>query len=90
MLRRTRLDPKFRELYPEIPAGQWMPAWHVAIRRAERLWQDAGADALLAGRVLPDEHFEFRGGSGRPPGWYVEPERLSDPTRAEIGIRAFN
>jgi hypothetical protein len=86
MLRRTRLDPKFRNLYPDIPPGQWMPAWQAAMRRAEQLWEQAGADALLAGRVLPDEHFDFRGGMARGSGWYVEPERLSDPTRAEIGI----
>jgi hypothetical protein len=84
-LRVTRLDPKFGSLYPEIPAGHWLPAWDAATRRAERLWREAGADALLQDRVLPDEHFQFRGGKPRSAGWYVEPERLSDPTRAEIG-----
>ena len=84
-LRRTRLDPKFGFLYPEIPAGHWIPAWQAATRRAERLWREEGADALLRGRILPEEHFQFRGGRPRGAGWYVEPERLSDPTRAEIG-----
>ena len=83
-LRRARLDPRFGELYPEIPAGQWLPAWQAATRRAERLWRETGAEALLDGRVLPEEHFQFRGGKPRPLGWYIEPERLSDPTRAEI------
>jgi cytochrome P450 len=83
-LRRARLDPKFGPLYPEIPAGHWIPAWQAATRRAERLWREAGADALLSGRVLPEEHFQFRGGRPRSMGWYIEPERLSDPTRAEV------
>ena len=82
-LRHTRLNPKFRSLYPEIPAGQWIPAWEAATRRAVRLWRDVGAEALLEERVLPEEHFQFRGGKSRSPDWYVEPERLSDPTRAQ-------
>jgi hypothetical protein len=82
--RTARLDPRFGALYPEIPAGHWLPAWQAATRRAERLWREAGADALLDGRVLSDEHFQFRGGKPRPSGWYIDPERLSDPTRAEV------
>jgi len=83
-LRRTRLDPKFGSLYPEIPAAHWIPAWQAATRRAERLWRETGADALIEGRLLSEEHFQFRGGRARGVGWYVEPERLSDPTRAEM------
>jgi hypothetical protein len=84
-LRRARLDPKFGSLYPEIPAGHWLPAWQAATRRAERVWREAGAEALLEGRLLAEEHFQFRGGTPRSAGWYVVPERLTDPTRAEIG-----
>jgi len=78
-LRRALLDPKFGSIYPEIPAGHWLPAWQAAMRRAERLWRDVGPDALIEGRLLPDEHFKFRGGKPRELGWYVEPQRLSDP-----------
>jgi hypothetical protein len=77
------LNPKFSALYPELEAGRWLPAWQAAVRRAERLWHDLGAEALIQGRILPDEHFRFRGGSPREFGWYVTPERLSDPTPAE-------
>jgi cytochrome P450 len=84
-LRRTRLDPKFGSLYPEIPAGHWIPAWQAATRRAERLWRETGPEALLEGRILPEEHFQFRGGRSRGASWYVTAERLSDPTEAEIG-----
>lgn len=85
LLRRTRLDPKFGSLYPEIPAGHWIPAWQAATRMAERLWREAGPEALLEGRILPEEHFQFCGGRSRGANWYVTPERLSDPTPAEIG-----
>ena len=43
-----------------------------------------GADALTRGRLLSEDHFQFRGGEPRPPGWYAAPERLSDPTEAEL------
>ena len=83
-VRRTRLDPKFGSLYPEIPAGHWIPAWQAATRRAERLWRETGPEALLEGRILSEEHFQFRGGRSRGAGWYVTAERLSDPTEAEL------
>lgn len=83
-LRTVFLDPKFGALYPELPAGHWIPAWQAASRRAERVWREAGADALIQGRLLSEEHFRFRGGKPRPPTWYVTPERLSDPTDAEL------
>ena len=78
------LDPKFRFLYPELPAGQWLPALDAAIWQADRLWLEAGADALLRDRVLPDKHFQFWGGSPRRLGWYITPERLCDRTTPEI------
>ena len=83
-LRRARLNPKFAPLYPEIPAGYWLPAWQAATRRAERLWRESGPEALVEERLLADEHFEFRGGTRRSPAWYPVPERLTDPTTAEI------
>ena len=84
--RRAKLKPEFRSLYPELPVNQWLPAWGVATRRAETVWRDSGADALVQGRLLSDEHFEFRGGEPRPVDWYVIPERLSDPERSEVGL----
>ena len=81
-LRYAKLIPKFGAFYPEIPADHWIPASQVATRRAERVLREAGADALSQARLLPDEHFEFRGGKSRPPSWYITPERLSDPIEA--------
>jgi hypothetical protein len=48
------------------------------MRRADRVWRDAGPDALISGRLLPDEHFRFRGGKPRGLAWLPVPERLSD------------
>ena len=86
-VRCARLDPQYASLYPEIPPGKWLPAWQAASRRAERVWLEAGADALVERRLLSDQHFHFRGGSARPVSWYVNPERLSDPTPAELSLR---
>jgi len=83
--RHTLLDPKFGSLYPELPAGHWLPAWKAASRRAERLWQEEGPEALIADRLLPDEHFRFKGGQRRSSGWYIAPERLTDPTGVDVG-----
>jgi DNA-binding SARP family transcriptional activator len=65
--------------------GLWCDATAFSTRRAERLWREAGPEALLEGRILPEDHFQFRGGRARGASWYVTPERLSDPTPAEIG-----
>jgi hypothetical protein len=83
-IRRAKLDPKFRSLYPELPAGQWIPAWQATTRRAERVWRQEGAEALIYSRLLAEEHFRFQGGDPRPAGWCVIPERLTDPTQAEL------
>ncbi len=77
-IRRALLSPQFGSLYPEIPAGHWIPAWQAAMRRAERVWRDTGPVALISDRLLPDEHFHFRGGKPRGFAWIPIPERLSD------------
>jgi hypothetical protein len=71
-LRCAKVKSEPGSLYHELPADHWIPAWQAAIRRAECL------------RL--DEHFQFRGGSPRPAGWYAMPERLSDPTAAELQL----
>jgi hypothetical protein len=81
------LDPRFKSFYPELKAGRWLPAWPTAVKRAKHLWENLGADALIQDRVLPDEHFHFRGGKPRDLDVYVARERLTDPTPAELGMR---
>jgi hypothetical protein len=60
-VREARLHPEFARLYPGIPAGEWLCAAVLADRvLVGRLLR--GASSALMGRVLPEEHFEFRGG----------------------------
>ena len=63
-IREARLRPECVDLYPGLRAGQWEAAAIIADRLlADRLIR--GSHAALLGRVLPDEHFEFRGGAAR-------------------------
>jgi hypothetical protein len=80
VVRQARLNPEFGWLYPELSAGNWLPAWQVAMQIAERLWQEDGSEALVRDRLLRPEHFDFQGGTPRSVDWYVTPERLSDAT----------
>jgi hypothetical protein len=60
-VREARLHPDFAQLYPGIPAGEWLCAAVLADRvLVGRLLR--GASSAIMGRVLPEEHFEFRGG----------------------------
>jgi hypothetical protein len=77
IFRLTLLNHQFGALYPSIPVNQWLPAWEAARRRAEQLWFEVGP-AVVQSRILPEEHFHFRGGKPRSTNWY--PERSSDVT----------
>ena len=77
-LRRAKLKSEFGSLYPELPAEHWVPALQLVIRRAERIWRERGAQALIGDRLLPDEHFDFKGGRRRASAWRIQTERLSD------------
>jgi hypothetical protein len=76
--RESRVRPGFGHLYPELRPG-WDAAQDAARRLADRLLARQGYAALLKGRVLPDEHFEFRGGSSMRPGGRLS--RMSDGRR---------
>jgi hypothetical protein len=68
-------------LYPEARLGGWEPAAVLARRVADRILARQGYAALLHGRVLPESHFEFRGGppEHQRPGGRVS--RLGDQKR---------
>jgi hypothetical protein len=57
--REARLKPEFVHLYPEIRPG-WHPAAQLAEQVADRLIARQGYPSLRD-RVLPTEHFEYRG-----------------------------
>lgn len=60
-VREARLHPEFAQLYPGIPQGEWLCA-AVLADRVLAGWLLRGASSALWGRVLVEEHFEFRGG----------------------------
>ena len=76
--RETRLRPGCGHYYPELRPG-WEVAHNVATRVADRLVSRRGYVALLSRRVLPEEHFEFWGGSSILPGGRLS--RLTDGRR---------
>ena len=86
--RLAMLDPEFGSLYPDLEAGQWFPAMDAALQVTGRIWRERGAEVLARERVLPEEHFRFRGGLPRELGWYVTPERLGDPSPTGAGVSA--
>jgi hypothetical protein len=65
MRREARLRPECAHLYPVLEPGQWESAASTADKVAAiRLLQLEDA-YVLHDRVLPEVHFEFRGGSPR-------------------------
>lgn len=60
--REVRLKTGGAHLYPEARVGTWESAAALARRVGERIVARQGYAALLHGRVLPESHFEFRGG----------------------------
>jgi len=64
IIREARLRPEYSHLYPEIEAGTWLPASEVG---ATILMTQLRAvhPKRLGDRLLPDHHFDFRGGQMR-------------------------
>jgi len=60
-MREARLRPKYANLYPTLTPGQWEPAARVAEAVLARLLLLEISESPLLERVLPEEHFEFRG-----------------------------
>lgn len=78
LTRETRVRIGFGHLYPEIRPG-WDSAALTANRVSERVVARLGYAAILKARVLPEAHFEFRGGSSTRPGGRLS--RISDGKR---------
>jgi hypothetical protein len=71
-IREARLRPEFAEQYKWMRAGAWYLAATIA---SARLHEDPQPPRHL--RLLPDEHFDFRGGTEpRPP--YIRTRRSDD------------
>jgi hypothetical protein len=59
--REARLRPEYAGRYPGVQAGVWEPA-AVLCDRVVAAGLLRGSPLALRDRVLPPEHFEFRGG----------------------------
>lgn len=67
-LREARLRPEFAPLYPGVAPDRWMPAREMnELVGAARLGWTGRPEEMVRGRMLDPRHFEFRGGSVRPP-----------------------
>jgi hypothetical protein len=64
-IRRARLRPEYAELYPRIASGIWLSARGAAHAVRRELMQRKPHE-LTGERLLPDEHFDFRGGRSEP------------------------
>ena len=65
MLREARLRPEYAHLYPMLRAGAWDAAAVIADKVVAIRIQQLADAYVLHDRVLPDAHFEFRGGAPR-------------------------
>ena len=61
-MREARLRPELAHLYPGLTPGQWESAARIAEAVLANLMLQEMAEAAASERVLPEEHFEFRGG----------------------------
>jgi hypothetical protein len=62
-MREARLRPEFTHLYPGLTPGQWEPASRIAEAVLANLMLQQLGEAPSADRLLPEQHFEFRGGA---------------------------
>jgi hypothetical protein len=76
--REARLRPEYVSLYPGLEPGVWQDADDLAEQMLAQHLLRPSPGFMLSARVLPEEHFEFRGGepAGRP---RIARTRRSDP-----------
>jgi hypothetical protein len=73
-MREARLCPKFAQLYPTLTPGEWKPAARIAEAVLANFLLHEMTESPSPERLLPEEHFEFRGGA--------------EPSRADARERA--
>jgi hypothetical protein len=66
-VREARLKPEFASQYPGLEPGIWETATVLADLLLAQHFLRPSPGYMLSNRVLPEEHFEFRGGAARGP-----------------------
>jgi hypothetical protein len=76
--REARLRPEYASLYPGLDPGIWADADDLAEQMLTQHLLRPSPGFMLSSRMLPGEHFDFRGGepAGRP---RIARTRRSDP-----------
>jgi hypothetical protein len=74
-MREARLRPEFAQLYPVLTPGEWEPAARIAEAVLANLLLHEMTDSPSPDRLLPEAHFDFRGGA--------QPERSDVLERAD-------
>jgi hypothetical protein len=78
--REARLKPEFASRYPGLEPGTWEPATELADRLLAQHVIQPSPGFMLSERILPEEHFEFRGGGPpRGPSYTGFRSRATDP-----------
>lgn len=83
--REARLKPQFAHLYPAITAGHWDSAAVLADRMVAWLLRNPTAGFIVTDRILPPEHFDFRGEAARPASAPEGQSRRSDQDKGIDG-----
>ena len=76
--RQARLRAEYSSLYPGFEAGVWVDANELAEQLLTQHLLRPSPGFMLSSRLLPEDHFDFRGGepAGRP---RIARTRRSDP-----------
>ncbi len=77
--REARLRPEFAHLYPPITPDRWESAASTTETMLAWLLHRPNAGPVAADRILPPEHFEFRGIAPRPTSTPEGRSRRGDP-----------
>jgi hypothetical protein len=76
--RQARLRLEYASLYPGLEPEVWVDAGDLAERMLTQHLLRPSPGFMLSGRMLPEDHFDFRGGepAGRP---RISRTRRTDP-----------
>ena len=77
-IRLVRLRPEFASLYPGLDPMVWETATELAARLLAQHALRPSPGYMLGNRVLPEEHFEFQGGTPRGSAWNGRGSRATD------------